>query len=67
MMLRNETWSVALDALWTNKVRAFLTMLGVIIGSACIVLVVTIALSGSRYVLSQIEAVGSTWFTRGLI
>src|SRR3974390_1088749 len=59
MMLRNETWSVALDALWTNKVRAFLTMLGVIIGSACIVLVVTIALSGSRYVLSQIEAVGS--------
>ncbi len=59
MMLRNETWTLALEALWTNKVRAFLTMLGVIIGSACIVLVVTIALSGSRYVLSQIEAVGS--------
>ena len=59
MMLRNETWMVALEALWANKVRAFLTTLGVIIGSACIVLVVTVALTGQRYVISQIEAVGS--------
>jgi putative ABC transport system permease protein len=59
MMLRNETWMVALDALWANKVRAFLTTLGVIIGSACIVLVVTVALSGRRYVIQQIEGVGS--------
>jgi len=50
---------VALDALWANKVRAFLTTLGVVIGSACIVLVVTVALSGSRYVIQQIEGVGS--------
>jgi putative ABC transport system permease protein len=59
MMLRNETWMVALDALWANKVRAFLTTLGVVIGSACIVLVVTVALSGRRYVLQRIEGVGS--------
>ncbi|HEX3371987.1 MAG TPA: ABC transporter permease [Candidatus Acidoferrales bacterium] len=59
MMLRNETWLVALDALWANKIRAFLTTLGVIIGSACIVLVVTVALSGRRYVLQQIEGIGS--------
>jgi putative ABC transport system permease protein len=59
MMLRNETWMVALDALWANKIRAFLTTLGVIIGSACIVLVVTVALSGRRYVIQQIEGVGS--------
>src|SRR5580693_6771478 len=59
MMPRNETWMVALDALWANKVRAFLTTLGVIIGSACIVLVVTVALSGRRYVIQQIEGVGS--------
>jgi hypothetical protein len=55
MMLRNETWMVALEALWANKIRAFLTTLGVIIGSACIVLVVTVAMSGRRYVISQIE------------
>jgi len=59
MMLGHETWMVALDALWANKVRAFLTTLGVIIGSACIVLVVTVALSGRRYVIQQIEGVGS--------
>ena len=59
MPYRNkETWQVAFDALRANKVKAALTMLGVIIGSACIVLVVTIALIGKTYVLAQIEGVG---------
>ena len=58
-MIRNETWLLAIDALRANKVRAMLTMLGVIIGSACIVLVVTVSLAGRRYIISQIEAVGS--------
>jgi putative ABC transport system permease protein len=55
----HETWQLALQALRANKVRAMLTMLGVIIGSACIVLVVTVALAGKRYIIGQIEAVGS--------
>jgi putative ABC transport system permease protein len=54
-----ETSKLALEALRANKLRAVLTMLGVIIGSACIVLVVTVALTGKRYIGSQIEAVGS--------
>jgi putative ABC transport system permease protein len=54
-----ETWALALQALRANKVRAMLTMLGVIIGSACIVLVVTVSLAGKRYIIGQIEAVGS--------
>jgi len=54
-----ETWSLALQALRANKVRAMLTMLGVIIGSGCIVLVVTVALAGKRYIISVIEGVGS--------
>lgn len=54
-----ETWSLALQALRANKVRAMLTMLGVIIGSACIVLVVTVALTAKRYIVGQIEGVGS--------
>jgi putative ABC transport system permease protein len=57
--LRKETWRVALEALWANKLRAFLTTLGVVIGSACIVLVVTVAVTGRRVVIGQIEAVGS--------
>ena len=54
-----DTFLVACGALRANKLRAFLTMLGVVIGSACIVLVVTIALTGKRYVIEQIESVGS--------
>jgi len=34
-------------------------MLGVVIGSACIVLVATVATTGKEYILSSIEAVGS--------
>src|ERR1700747_2955249 len=34
-------------------------MLGVIIGSGCIVLVVTVALVGKQYILAQVEASGS--------
>ncbi|MGA2960373.1 MAG: ABC transporter permease [Candidatus Korobacteraceae bacterium] len=58
-MISSETWGVAVDALRANKVKAALTMLGVMIGSACIVLVVTIALIGKNYVIAQIEGVGS--------
>jgi putative ABC transport system permease protein len=59
MMDLHETFSVALDALRSNKLRAALTSLGVIIGSASIVLVVTVALTSKRFVLQQIESVGS--------
>jgi len=55
----SETVHLALDALRLNRVRAALTMLGVVIGSACIVLVVTIGLTGRTFVRHQIEAVGS--------
>ena len=54
-----ETISVAIDALRANKLRAILTSLGVIIGSASIVLVVTVALTSKKFVLSRIESVGS--------
>src|SRR5215470_14201075 len=59
MMDLHETFSVALDALRSNKVRAVLTSLGVIIGSASIVLVVTVALTSKKFVISQIESVGA--------
>jgi putative ABC transport system permease protein len=58
-LLEGENWKLAWDALRSNKLRAMLTMLGVIIGSACIVLVVTVALAGKRYIIAQIEGVGA--------
>jgi putative ABC transport system permease protein len=62
----NETWHLALQALRANKLRAALTMLGVIIGSGCIVLVVTVALAGKRYIITQIEGVGSNLVYAGI-
>ncbi|MGC2670943.1 MAG: ABC transporter permease, partial [Candidatus Acidiferrum sp.] len=59
MMDLRETLSVSIDALRANKLRAALTSLGVIIGSASIVLVVTVALTSRKFVISKIEAVGS--------
>jgi putative ABC transport system permease protein len=58
-MIWEETWRLAVNSLRANKLRALLTMLGVIIGSACIVLVVTVALAGKKFIIGQIEAVGS--------
>jgi putative ABC transport system permease protein len=59
MIAGRETITVAIDALRANKMRAALTSLGVIIGSASIVLVVTVALTSRKFVIGQIEAVGS--------
>jgi putative ABC transport system permease protein len=59
MMDVHETFAVAIDALRSNKLRTILTSLGVIIGSAAIVLVVTVALASKKFVIGQIEAVGS--------
>jgi putative ABC transport system permease protein len=54
-----EAVTVAVDALRANKMRAVLTSIGVIIGSASIVLVVTVAMTSQRFVISRIEAMGS--------
>jgi putative ABC transport system permease protein len=54
-----ETWGLTWQALRVHKVRAALATLGVVIGSSCIVLVVTVALTGRKYVLSQIEGIGA--------
>jgi putative ABC transport system permease protein len=59
MMHWGESIRLALDALGVDKVKAFLTMLGVMIGSASIVLVITIASTGKTYVVGQIEGIGA--------
>jgi putative ABC transport system permease protein len=59
MMQWRESIRLALDALSVDKVKAFLTMLGVMIGSAAIVLVITMASTGKAYVVGQIEGIGA--------
>jgi putative ABC transport system permease protein len=52
-------WDAAITGLSANTVKTLLTTLGVVIGSASIVLVVSASLTGKRYIVAQIEAVGA--------
>jgi len=49
----------SIAALRANKFRAFLTALGLVIGNASVILVVTISLTSRDYILEQIQRVGS--------
>jgi putative ABC transport system permease protein len=55
----SEIAGFALDTFSTSKIRFILTALGIMIGTASLILVVTIGLTGKHYVLNQIQAVGS--------
>jgi putative ABC transport system permease protein len=54
-----EAFRFALDSLRANRLRAVLTGLGMVIGTASVILVATIALTGRDYILAQIQGVGS--------
>src|ERR1700682_5486409 len=58
-MFRLEALRLSLQALRANKVRAFLTGLGLVIGNASVILVVTISLTSRDYILDQIQRIGS--------
>ena len=58
-MLLNETVKVAYDTFCTNKVRFALTAFGMVIGTASLILVTTIGLTGKQYILGQIQAIGA--------
>jgi putative ABC transport system permease protein len=54
-----EIVSLAIDSLRANKVRFALTALGMMVGSASLVLVVTVTLTGKQFVLDAIQRIGS--------
>ncbi|SBT48251.1 ABC transporter permease [Micromonospora auratinigra] len=54
-----EAWRVALDALRANRMRSALTMLGVIIGVASVVILVSIGTGTKQKVEQQVEGLGS--------
>ncbi|MDH5279185.1 MAG: ABC transporter permease, partial [Actinomycetota bacterium] len=58
-MRAGEAFRVALDALRANRLRSLLTMLGVIIGVASVVLLVAIGSGAKQEVESQVEGLGS--------
>ena len=54
-----EALRFSIESLKANKSRSFLTGLGMMIGTASVILVVTISLTSQSYILEQIEGVGS--------
>src|SRR6202011_2376999 len=58
-MALGEIVSFSFDTFCSNKVRFMLTALGMVIGTASLILVVTIGMTGRQYVLSQIQAIGT--------
>ncbi len=58
-----ESVSIAMSSLFHNKLRSFLTLLGIIIGVTTVITVVTIIQGLDRYVKTQLFAFGSNSFT----
>ena len=58
-MFHGEALRLSFQALRANKVRALLTALGLVIGNASVILVVTISLTSRDYILDQIQRIGS--------
>ncbi len=58
-MFHIEALRSSVEALRANKFRAFLTALGLVIGNASVILVVTISLTSRDYILNQIQRIGS--------
>ena len=58
-MFTGEALRFSWQALQANKFRAFLTALGLVIGNASVILVVTISLTSRDYILEEIQRIGS--------
>jgi len=58
-MFNREVFGMALDRFRKHPVQTSLTLAGLVVGTASIILVVTLGLTGRGYVLRQIEGVGS--------
>ena len=57
-MVFSEIVRLAVDTFRASKVRFLLTMLGMVIGSASIILVYTVGLTGRQYAIDKISSLG---------
>src|SRR5579872_1927589 len=55
----NETLNFAYDAFASNKLQFTLTSLAMAVGTASVILVVTIGLTGKQYILRQLQSIGT--------
>ncbi len=58
-----ESFSMSLGSLWSNKMRTFLTLLGIIIGVLTIIAVVSVIQGLNKYVTSKMSFFGANDFS----
>jgi putative ABC transport system permease protein len=58
-MMMSEILRLALDSFRASKTRFMLTALGMVIGTASVILVVTIGMTGKEYILGLLEKIGT--------
>jgi putative ABC transport system permease protein len=58
-----EILVVAIETFRSNTIRFVLTALGMVIGTASLILVVTIGLTGKQYILREINSIGANMIT----
>jgi putative ABC transport system permease protein len=62
-MLFSEAFKLALQSLWANKLRSILTLLGVVIGVASVITVVTLTNGAKSFVTKQLNSYGASVIT----
>ncbi|HEY1577157.1 MAG TPA: ABC transporter permease [Terracidiphilus sp.] len=58
-----EGFKIALQSLWANKMRSILTLLGVVIGIASVITVVTLTNGAKQFVTAKINSYGAAIIT----
>ncbi|HVT96340.1 MAG TPA: ABC transporter permease [Acidobacteriaceae bacterium] len=58
-IMLSEIAKLAIDSFRSSKVRFLLTALGMVIGTASVILVVAISATGRQYILSEIQGIGT--------
>ena len=62
-MLFSEAFKLALQSLWANKLRTVLTLIGVVMGVASVIMVITLVNGANRYVATKLSGYGADVFT----
>jgi putative ABC transport system permease protein len=57
-----EAFKLALQSLWGNKMRTILTLIGVVMGVASVIMVITLVNGANRYVATKLSGYGADVF-----
>jgi putative ABC transport system permease protein len=63
IMQLTEAFKLALQSLWANKMRTILTLIGVVMGVASVIMVITLVNGANKYVSTKLSGYGADVFT----